>query len=964
MKTKHLLQCYRGLWLFLCFFLSLQSVVNPLQCSQFNACCVDDLILVVPEDKQPQAVISPIVKKSTDITVTIKNQVDVPMLTIIGDNLVLKDSIDYESPGKKVLDVKFLCSSTNSPEESLDFYFQITNVNDNPPKFPNTVMDVEIGELFPIGPWITVSANDADGDPIAYSLNPKSSGADYFILKNVNNAEISLNKALDYEEVKNLQLILQAEDQGNPPLKETATVTINIRVLDIDNKPPSFQPCKFPSKNICVNAVYSGDVTIKKPETGPLTLTPGPLYALDGDKVLNEPIVYEIIDGDQNNHFKIDATSGNITLVNVIDTLDPVVLTVMASQQNDKYKYTTTTVTIKVLEVNHNKPTFATQPYTGIVMLNSEVDSIVVEKGTKPLIVQAEDADFPAFFNPSITYEIKPSDKFKITRDGFIFTKVVLSNPGELIKLKIIALDETSKETAECDLEVQVSNADATTVRPTTGTGPTKPTNQPPGTGPAKPTNQPPGTGPAKPTNQPPGTGPAKPTNQPPGTGPAKPTNQPPGTGPAKPTNQPPGTGPAKPTNQPPGTGPAKPTNQPPGTGPAKPTNQPPGTGPAKPTNQPPGTGPAKPTNQPPGTGPTTAKAPIVSPGSSSPKPPAPGSTSATTTATTTVSGGSRPTKPPTQPPGPEPTHTGSTTLPQASSPAIKPTGAQSSTTKSPGSAGSTTVKSPGPGPGPGTEPVTGRTTSSSGPTYHPPSPGVTPDSTAKPGPPDGTATGSPSSYPTVDPSLVYGVKDMVALGVPLAILLLIALIVIAILLRKISKGKMEWKRIRKLSVAKRNAFGGSSNSTKPNGLQFVNEGYLEDDKPSGLEKGILKSSWTPTTNEASITALAAALEPKLEASVPTKASEKSKPQNNNSEDNEGDGDKEVKSILTKERKSDEGYKAVWFREDIDPEAKEERVIETGDDDDAEEMEEDKPGRNRGVSFAPEDDNDEQSYQL
>eukprot|EP00062_Callorhinchus_milii_P022992 gi/632981373/ref/XP_007907555.1/ PREDICTED: cadherin-related family member 5 isoform X7 [Callorhinchus milii] len=680
MKTKHLLQCYRGLWLFLCFFLSLQSVVNPLQCSQFNACCVDDLILVVPEDKQPQAVISPIVKKSTDITVTIKNQVDVPMLTIIGDNLVLKDSIDYESPGKKVLDVKFLCSSTNSPEESLDFYFQITNVNDNPPKFPNTVMDVEIGELFPIGPWITVSANDADGDPIAYSLNPKSSGADYFILKNVNNAEISLNKALDYEEVKNLQLILQAEDQGNPPLKETATVTINIRVLDIDNKPPSFQPCKFPSKNICVNAVYSGDVTIKKPETGPLTLTPGPLYALDGDKVLNEPIVYEIIDGDQNNHFKIDATSGNITLVNVIDTLDPVVLTVMASQQNDKYKYTTTTVTIKVLEVNHNKPTFATQPYTGIVMLNSEVDSIVVEKGTKPLIVQAEDADFPAFFNPSITYEIKPSDKFKITRDGFIFTKVVLSNPGELIKLKIIALDETSKETAECDLEVQVSNADG--------------------------------------------------------------------------------------------------------------------------------------------------------------------------------------------------------------------------------------------------------------------------------------------SYPTVDPSLVYGVKDMVALGVPLAILLLIALIVIAILLRKISKGKMEWKRIRKLSVAKRNAFGGSSNSTKPNGLQFVNEGYLEDDKPSGLEKGILKSSWTPTTNEASITALAAALEPKLEASVPTKASEKSKPQNNNSEDNEGDGDKEVKSILTKERKSDEGYKAVWFREDIDPEAKEERVIETGDDDDAEEMEEDKPGRNRGVSFAPEDDNDEQSYQL
>lgn len=40
-----------------------------------------------------------------------------------------------------------------------------------------------------------------------------------------------------------------------------------------------------------------------------------------------------------------------------------------------------------------------------------------------------------------------------------------------------------------------------------------------------------------------------------------------------------------------------------------------------------------------------------------------------------------------------------------------------------------------------------------------------------------------------------------------------------------------------------------------------------------------------------------------------------------------GSSGKEVKPILTKERRVDEGYKSVWFKEDIDPDAKEEVVI-------------------------------------
>lgn len=54
------------------------------------------------------------------------------------------------------------------------------------------------------------------------------------------------------------------------------------------------------------------------------------------------------------------------------------------------------------------------------------------------------------------------------------------------------------------------------------------------------------------------------------------------------------------------------------------------------------------------------------------------------------------------------------------------------------------------------------------------------------------------------------------------------------------------------------------------------------------------------------------------------------------------DSEKEVKPILTKERRMDDGYKSVWFKEDIDPDAKEEVVIipDSREDDSEEEDEE------------------------
>lgn len=84
------------------------------------------------------------------------------------------------------------------------------------------------------------------------------------------------------------------------------------------------------------------------------------------------------------------------------------------------------------------------------------------------------------------------------------------------------------------------------------------------------------------------------------------------------------------------------------------------------------------------------------------------------------------------------------------------------------------------------------------------------------------------------------------------------------------------------------------------------------------------------------------------------------------------DIEKEVKPILTKERRAEEGYKAVWFKQDIDPNTKEEVVIipDTGepadhdddDDDDDEHLKTDMDEEASGRYSRDSDSEDEEGF--
>ncbi|NXT52304.1 CDHR5 protein, partial [Pluvianellus socialis] len=288
----------------------------------------------------------------------------------------------------------------------LEIPVTILNVNDNSPVFVQTNLTKVVPEDAKVNATIVargnLSASDADLDIIFYELTTIVPGTDgYFAIKGVNNPEIYLQKALNYEKFNMTTLVLYARDRpvGSTEMANTATATINILIEQVDTRSPWFLPCTFinTEKSICISSTYVGTVKINEVPMEPLVLEPGPIYAIDPDYSLNEKIVYSIVGGDADNIFSVHPDTGNLTMNKAATSLDSYMLQVMATQVNNIQKYSIATVQIKVTAENYKPPYFHSRIYNGTVFVGLAPRSIVFQDydSLRPLMITAADDDFP-----------------------------------------------------------------------------------------------------------------------------------------------------------------------------------------------------------------------------------------------------------------------------------------------------------------------------------------------------------------------------------------------------------------------------------------------------------------------------------------------------------------------------------------------------------------------------------------
>ncbi|XP_065589205.1 cadherin-8 [Cyrtonyx montezumae] len=285
----------------------------------------------------------------------------------------------------------------------------LTDVNDNPPKFAQSLYhfsvmeDVALGE--PIG---RVKANDLD-----IGENAKSSydiiegdGMDIFEITTDGQTQdgiIRVRKPLDFETKKSYTLKVEAANIhidprfiSGGPFKDTATVKI---VVEDADEPPVFSSPTYlleVHENAAINSVI-GQVTAHDPD------------------VSSSPIRFSIDrHTDLERQFNINAEDGKITLATPLDRETNMWhnITIVATETRNHSQVSRVPVTIKVLDVNDNAPEFA-----------SEHEAFLCENGKPGQVIQiisAVDKDDPKnghYFLYSLLPEMVNNPNFTIKKN-------------------------------------------------------------------------------------------------------------------------------------------------------------------------------------------------------------------------------------------------------------------------------------------------------------------------------------------------------------------------------------------------------------------------------------------------------------------------------------------------------------------------------------------------------------------
>uniref|UniRef100_H3CNN7 Cadherin-22 n=1 Tax=Tetraodon nigroviridis TaxID=99883 RepID=H3CNN7_TETNG len=249
----------------------------------------------------------------------------------------------------------------------------ITDVNDNPPRFPQKMYQFSVSEGAAVGTAVgRVIATDADmGENTDMTYLIKDGGELFKVTTDAETQEavVSIKKPLDFENKRTHNVVVEAVNKHVDPrfvdLGSFRDQTIvRVSVSDID-EPPIFQPAE-------------GTIMEVQEDTKVGALV-GVVAARDPD-VKNKPVRFSIDRAtDQDMIFHIDPDSGAITLGKILDreTAGWHNITVKAVEADNHTMVSHTLVSIRILDVNDNPPELAT-PYEASICEDAKPGQAVV----------------------------------------------------------------------------------------------------------------------------------------------------------------------------------------------------------------------------------------------------------------------------------------------------------------------------------------------------------------------------------------------------------------------------------------------------------------------------------------------------------------------------------------------------------------------------------------------------------
>ncbi|XP_070213948.1 cadherin-18 isoform X2 [Bos mutus] len=272
-----------------------------------------------------------------------------------------------------VIQAKDMAGQVGGLSGSTTVNITLTDVNDNPPRFPQKHYQLYVPESAQVGSAVgKIKANDADtgsNADMTYSII-NGDGVGIFSIstdKETREGILSLKKPLNYEKKKSYTLNIEGANTHLDfrfshlgPFKD-ATM-LKIIVGDVD-EPPLFSMPSY------VMEVY---------ENAKIGTVVGTVLAQDPDSA-NSLVRYFIdYNAEDDRFFNIDANTGTIKTTKVLDREETpwYNITVAASENDNPSLLSHVTVGIRVLDVNDNPPELARE-YDIVVCENSKPGQVI-----------------------------------------------------------------------------------------------------------------------------------------------------------------------------------------------------------------------------------------------------------------------------------------------------------------------------------------------------------------------------------------------------------------------------------------------------------------------------------------------------------------------------------------------------------------------------------------------------------
>ncbi|XP_042318158.1 protocadherin gamma-B5-like, partial [Sceloporus undulatus] len=246
-----------------------------------------------------------------EITCHLKN--DLPFKVVSTANnlykLLTDGPLDRESTPE--YNIKIIATDKGTPPLSTEMTIslKISDINDNSPAFEKSSYTAFVPENNPSGSSIfCIQASDPDLEhnaQITYSLlrsNIQELPLSSYLSINSETGIIYAQRSFDYEQCREFEVEVRAQDGGSPPLSSTATVKVFI--LDQNDKSPQIL---YPSQGAEGSALF--EMVPRSAEEGYLVTK---VVAVDADSGHNAWLSYHLVQATEPGLFTIGVHNGEI----------------------------------------------------------------------------------------------------------------------------------------------------------------------------------------------------------------------------------------------------------------------------------------------------------------------------------------------------------------------------------------------------------------------------------------------------------------------------------------------------------------------------------------------------------------------------------------------------------------------------------------------------------------------------